>query len=68
MIGAFSSGAWNVEFISRSNWVYTLERTVDFQSWTAASSILNGNATNLVLAETNSPGAAAFYRVRANRP
>ncbi|HWX19811.1 MAG TPA: hypothetical protein VN578_07885 [Candidatus Binatia bacterium] len=66
--GGINHGVWQVQFVSRSNWVYTLERTMDFQTWTAASGAAPGNGGGLVLEDTNSPAARAFYRVRAERP
>ena len=30
LAGVFSNGLWQTQFISRSNWVYTLERTTNF--------------------------------------
>jgi len=68
LTGAFSNGAWQVQFSSRSNWLYTLERTADFQSWTGVSPAAPGNATNLLLQDTNQPADKAFYRVSASRP
>jgi hypothetical protein len=68
LTAGFQQGAWGAEFISRSNWVYTLQRTVDLRSWAAASVPMSGTGTNLFLADTNAPTAAAFYRVRAERP
>ena len=35
-----SNGVWQAQFLSRSNWVYTLERTTDFQSWTNVSPVI----------------------------
>ena len=66
--GSFSNAVWQAQFISRSNWLYTLERTGDFQSWTNVSAAMTGNATNLFLQDTNPPASRAFYRVRAERP
>jgi hypothetical protein len=66
--GALSNGVWNVRFLSRSNWMYTLERTADFQSWTAVSGPAPGNATNLFLQDPSPPTDKAFYRVSASRP
>jgi hypothetical protein len=62
-----NNGVWQVQFGSSSNWMYTLERTIDYQSWNAASAPLIGNGETLVLAETNLAGPKAFYRVRADR-
>ncbi|MGA9450318.1 MAG: hypothetical protein WBW41_03125 [Verrucomicrobiia bacterium] len=68
LTGAFNNRVWQVQFSSRSNWLYTLERTADFQSWTGVSPAAPGNATNLFLQDTNQPADQAFYRVSAQRP
>jgi hypothetical protein len=65
--GSFSDGVWQAQFTSRTNWLYTLERTFDFQSWASASSTLAGNGNPMVLADTNKPTTAVFYRVLATR-
>ena len=66
--GSFSNNVWQVEFASRRNWLYTLERTTNFLSWTAASLPTSGNGTNLCLPDTNAVSEKALYRVRAERP
>ena len=66
--GSFANNLWQAAFISRSNWLYTLERTPDFQAWTNVSLAVPGNATNLFLQDTNPPASRAFYRVRGERP
>ena len=68
LAGAFSHGVWQVQFSSQNDWLYTLERTSDFQSWTNISPATPGNATNLFLQDTNPPADKAFYRVSAIRP
>jgi hypothetical protein len=68
LTGSFSNVNWQAQFISRSNWLYTLERTADFQSWTNVMPVTAGNATNLFLQDTNPPADKAFYRVGAQRP
>jgi len=68
LAGNFSNGVWQTQFLSRSNWLYTLQRSPDFQSWTNVSSIMAGSAMNLVLRDTNSPIDKAFYRISAQRP
>ena len=35
LAGAIANGAWQIEFMARTNWVYALERTGDFRSWSA---------------------------------
>jgi hypothetical protein len=68
LTGAFSNNVWQAQFISRSNWFYTLERTTDFVSWSDVSITTNGSGTNLFLPDTNPPTDKAFYRVKAERP
>ncbi len=62
------NGSHQVQFSSRTNWLYTLERTTDFRSWTNATADTPGVNGALVLSDTNAPASAAFYRVRATRP
>jgi len=68
LTGAFSNGVWQAQFCSRSNWLYTLERTANFQCWTNFSPATPGNGTNLFLQDANPPADKAFYRVSASRP
>jgi hypothetical protein len=68
LTGAFSNTVWQAQFLSRSNWFYTLQRSADFQSWTDVPPAVSGNATNLILPDANPPVDKAFYRVRASRP
>jgi hypothetical protein len=68
LVGAFSNGVWQVQFTDRTNWLYTLERKVDFAPWSDASLPASGNGTTLVLQDTNVPTDHALYRIRANRP
>ena len=65
--GTFSGGAWQAQFMSRSNWIYSLERATNFASWTAATGSIAGSGGTMYLEDTNPPMAAAHYRVRANR-
>ncbi len=64
-VGGFLGQGWQVQFTGRTNWIYTLERTTDFQFWQSLQS-----ATNIpwALLDTNAPSGKAFYRVRAERP
>ena len=59
---------WQAVFIGRSNWVYLLERTTNFQSWAPVSPVTLGTEGNMVLPDTNMSTMHAFYRVRAQRP
>lgn len=66
--GGFNNGAWQVQFTSQSNWVYTLERSAELQAWSSVSATASGNGGTVILQDTNAPVGKAFYRVRANRP
>jgi hypothetical protein len=68
LTGAFSNGVWRAQFSSRSNWLYALQRTADFQSWTNVSPATPGNAASLCLPDAKAPVDKAFYRVSASRP
>lgn len=68
LTGAFSNGVWQATFISRSHWIYRLERTLDFSEWTGVSTTAEGNDGLLSLADPNAPSESALYRVRAERP
>jgi hypothetical protein len=68
LASSFSNGVAQVRFNNRSNWLYTLERTVDVHSWTNVSLATSGNGATLVLQDTNPPPGQGLYRVRANRP
>lgn len=63
-----SNGVWQTTFLSRTNWLYTLQSTSDLQSWQPASAVVSGTDSTLVLQDTNPPASQAFYRVSAARP
>jgi hypothetical protein len=65
--GGLQSGQWQAQCLSVSNWLYTLQRTTDLQSWDDVAST-NGNGANLFLQDTNPPAGSAFYRVKAEYP
>lgn len=66
--GKFIDGEWQTGFLSRTNWLYTLERTTNLVTWTTASAVTNGTGVNVAIADTNAASANAFYRVHAERP
>jgi hypothetical protein len=67
--GGFSLGQWQMSFQTKVDWVYQMERTSDFAAWIPCSAQADGTGAPLMLADTNAPGARAwFYRVRADRP
>jgi hypothetical protein len=63
-----AQGTRKIQFPSATNWIYTLERTADFHTWTAASSPTPGTGAVILLSDTNAPNSPACYRVRAARP
>ena len=58
----------SIQFSSTTNWIYALERTADFQSWSTVSPLTPGVEGNMTLTDTNPPPDKSFYRVRADRP
>jgi hypothetical protein len=68
VVGFLSNGVWNVRFTGQTRWLYTLEQTIDFQTWSGASPSVEGAVTTMVLTATNTPAEGAFYRVRAEKP
>jgi hypothetical protein len=63
-----TNGLWSVQFEGQTNWLYILERTSDFKSWTNASAPTLGESGLMTLVDTNFPAANSFYRVRAAKP
>lgn len=68
LAGRLAAGQWQMLFTSRTNWVYTLERSPALQSWAAVSMPTAGNGGTLMLTDTSPLPGVAFYRVRAERP
>ncbi len=68
LTGAFSNHVWQAQFISQSNWWYTLRRSPDLVAWSDVSTATNGNGTNLFLPDIAPPPDRAFYRISAQRP
>jgi hypothetical protein len=66
--GLIVDGTWLIEFMSNTNWVYTLRRSTDLSAWNDVSEPTPGNGTALFLQDTNGINGKAFYRVKAERP
>jgi hypothetical protein len=66
--GLMTNGFWQVQFTGKTNWLYTLERTSNFRSWTEASAPVAAANGWTFIVDTNAPAPLAFYRVRAHRP
>ena len=68
LTGFFANGTWSAACDTRTNWLYTLERSADLHTWTAVSPATTGTVTNLLLQDPAPPPTNAFYRVSAQRP
>ncbi len=68
LTGRFSAGQWQAQFLSRSNWLYTLERSADLKNWSAAAPAVSGNGTNVITTDAAPPADKSFYRLHADRP
>lgn len=66
--GAWSNGTWRVQLVGQTNWVYVLERTFDFKTWSAVSVPVLGAGSELSLSDTNNTSGTGIYRVGASRP
>jgi hypothetical protein len=66
--GAFQNSLWQVQFSSVSGWLYTLQRSSDARTWSDVSAPNAGTGGALILSDSATSAAHAFYRVRAERP
>lgn len=66
--GAFRDGRWEVHFNGRAGWTFTLEKCISWDHWEAAPSDQQREGDLVVLREADPASAAAFYRIRAERP
>ena len=57
-----------IQFAATTNWLYTLQRTTDFQSWTNVLTTTADSTSELIMQDTNAPAVNASYRVIANLP
>ena len=64
----YTNGIPVVQFLSRTNWTYMLERSIDLQSWTDASSPTMGTGDVILIQDTNILTTSANYRLRAEKP
>lgn len=62
-----TGSAWELQFISKTNWFYRAEATTAFETWEGVGSEIPGTGGLLSLPVTG-PGEATFWRVRAARP
>jgi hypothetical protein len=62
----FSNGVWQVAIANHADWLFTLQRTTDFVTWSDVTASAPGNGAIMTLQDTNPPPACAFYRVKAS--
>ena len=68
LTAGFQGGQWQAQFISCSNWLYSLERSSDLQHWTTVTAGVSGNGTNVIIGDATPPADKSFYRIRADQP
>jgi hypothetical protein len=66
LLGGLTNDTWQVQFWSRTNWNYTLEKSSDLQSWSPLPPALGGTGGQMTLQDTNAPEQIQYYRVSAN--
>ena len=66
--GGFQAGQWQAQFLSCTNWSYSLERSPDLHSWTTVTNGIPGNAGGVLITDPTPPAGQAFYRIRADQP
>ena len=65
--GVFSNDFWTTTFQSRTNWIYALERSSNFQTWMEVAGSV-GTGQPVTLQDSSAGAGNAFYRIRAERP
>jgi len=63
-----ATGPGQIQFHSTTNWLYSLERTTNFQSWLPVSAHAPGIAGTMTMQDPNPPSGSALYRVQAQLP
>ena len=66
--GALTNKLWQARFSGQTAWLYLLQRTADFKTWTDVSPPVAGTNGPMVLEDSAVGVPNAFYRVRAIRP
>jgi len=64
--GSLTNNMWQVQFWSQTNWNYTLETSLDLQTWSPLAPSTAGNGGQMTLQDTNAPLQSRFYRVSSN--
>lgn len=63
-----ATGPGQIQFRGITNWLYALERTTNFQSWSPVSAPVVGIAGTMTMQDPNPPAGGALYRVQAQLP
>lgn len=63
-----TTSAGTIQFVATTNWLYTLQRTTDFQTWTNVATTTSPSQANLILYDPSPLTNAANYRVNADLP
>jgi hypothetical protein len=63
--GSLTNDTWQVQFWSRTNWNYTLEKSSDLQSWSPLAAAAGGTGGPMTLQDTTVPQQSQYYRVSA---
>lgn len=64
----FNGQSWRTTFNGQTNWLYALQRTTNFLSWSNVVVTNFSSGTVVTLTDTNPPTSHSFYRVQATRP
>jgi hypothetical protein len=63
-----SNGAWRVEFETRTNRLYSLERSVSLNAWETVGAAVLGSGAPLAISDPNPLPGRVFYRIHRQRP
>jgi hypothetical protein len=64
----FAELGWTVEFPSRLDRNYVLERSPDLAEWVEATELTPGTGRTMTLFDTNAIAIQAFYRIACRPP
>jgi hypothetical protein len=68
MQAGYTNGSiMRVGFPSVTNWLYQLERSINFTNWTRLTPALSGDGNPATLMDMDPPADRAFYRINAQR-
>ncbi len=63
--GSLTNNTWQVQFWSRTNWNYTLEKSSDLLIWSPSAPALGGTGALMTLQDAAVPEQSQYYRVNA---